>query len=144
MEDRNMMAIAIPGLTLDKFELPNWLSPAFEVQGVILFLGANDAGRQLPVDQFASKLMRIVLQAEEQNLDVVCILVPDYTYIRTQPYRRMQMQICPSYIDIDISGDFMEGSLDGIHWTARGHIMAAEQVEEQLTLIETAPVEVEK
>ena len=130
---------AVPGLRLREFELPAWIKPTPDLKGVLLFLGANDAGSGVPVAEFYAKLERVVAQANAQGLPVVCVAVPvwpNLNHFDGGPYRDAQAALCGTIITLDVSVDVMADTPDGLHWGAGGHELIARQIEAALEAID--------
>lgn len=127
---------AMPGLQLIDLTLPAWIGPTPELQGVLLAVGANDAGRGVPVDVFTEHLAALVAQAQAQGLTVTCVEIPRWpdlpqTHEPFEPYRAAQAAECPVLVVIDVNEDVMQDT-DGLHWGPMGSAAVARQMEKQL------------
>lgn len=124
---------SLPGQMLMNFDLPDYLYTSNASQAVIIALGTNDAGRGVPVSEFAAHLDQIIQKAKawpNKPLTVVCLLAYDLTttkwnHIDTEPYRQVQRDLCPAYIDVDLE---LEDSGDGLHMGPIGQAKFANQI----------------
>jgi lysophospholipase L1-like esterase len=141
MDTHYRQVLAVPGLRLKEFSLPTWIKPTDEITGIILFIGTNDAGSGVPVDEFADRLGAVVDQALSQGLSVACVEIPvwphlAFTHADFDPYRAAQALLCPSMLYVEVTEEVMVDSPDGLHFGPGGHAIIAQQIESQL---EAAP-----
>lgn len=109
---------AVPAMTLMEFDLPTWIKPFNEVQGLLLELGANDVLRGTSPDLYRDKMAQIVTQAHTQGFnEVVCIVIVDIP--------ADLVGVCDKVIDIPL---FLQDSPDGLHMGPQGSLDFAAHV----------------
>lgn len=85
--------------------------------GFIMFLGANDAYWQVPPPLFESAYRSFVTESALAGFTLTCVLVPvvdgaGLTAARVEPYRQIQRNVCPEWVDVAVE---LKDSEDGIH-----------------------------
>ena len=126
-----MQVNAMPGMTLVQFDFPDHIS-GITGAGVILALGVNDMLFKVPPHAFETKLIEVIGQAEQQNIEVDCILVPvvpNQPELSPEPYRDAQRRHCHRVIDAPLQ---LKGSHDGLHMSTEGNARYAIQILEGL------------
>jgi lysophospholipase L1-like esterase len=112
---------AVPGLRVKEFRLPSTIKRTDEITAVLLFLGANDVGSNVPVGEFHWSMTRIAQKTKDRNLDLVCVQIPEYPHFnksRLELYRDVQTEVCDSIIKVSVD---LRDSPDGIHMGPEGH-----------------------
>lgn len=132
-----MMNGAVEGTRLIDFDFPDhikqkrhWDGSLSNERGMILAYGTNDAGSGVPLADFEEKLRDVVQMAADRHLEVTCILAYDVPqYADTGPYRAIQKEICPKWVDITLDH---RDTPDGLHLGPKGQNIMAREVLEQL------------
>jgi hypothetical protein len=109
---------AVPGMTLDEFELPTWIRPKNQITGLLIELGANDVMYGIPAAEYRAKMAQIVTQAREQGFsEVVCIVIVDIP--------ADLVGVCDRILNIPL---FLQDSPDGLHMGPLGSLDFGVQV----------------
>jgi acyl-CoA thioesterase-1 len=109
-----------------------------EVRVLIVALGGNDALRALPADELKQNLSRIIERAQARHIDVILAGMEappnfgrDYIVTFHQVYpslaRQYHIAFLPFLLD-GVAGDIALNQRDGIHPTARGARILADNV----------------
>jgi acyl-CoA thioesterase I len=109
-----------------------------DVRVLIVALGGNDALRALPADELKQNLSRIIERAQARHIDVILAGMEappnfgrDYIVTFHQVYpslaRQYHIAFLPFLLD-GVAGDIALNQRDGIHPTARGARIVADNV----------------
>jgi lysophospholipase L1-like esterase len=114
---------AVPGMTLTRFVMPSWISWTYDMQAVLIFLGANDIGADIPLELFAKSAQVAHEQAVASRLPLICVRIPDLPHIpeyqrKVESYRIAMEPHCDYVIDVPLD---LRDTPDGLHMGPEGH-----------------------
>ncbi len=116
----------------------NWLASQRKIDVLFLALGANDGLRALPVASIEANLSRVIIAAQKKRITIVLAgmyMLPNYGKQYTKAFahifpklaKKYHLILVPFLLD-KVAGEKKYNQADGIHPTAKGHVIIAHTV----------------